>query len=106
MDFERKLREKLFLLARLLVVHLRCIERNGDRDAFIRCVADDHHRRGRLHAERIRIQHAARPPYLSLALLHDWAQSAPIVHSCHRLLRRLHRSRHLSIGFLLIDGSG
>ena len=50
------------------LLQLRCIELNGDWDAFIRSVHDDNHRRGRLHTERIRIQHSAPAPLPTLGL--------------------------------------
>jgi hypothetical protein len=50
------------------LLQLRCLELNGDWDAFIRWVHDDHHRRGRLHHEPIRIQHATPAPLPTLGL--------------------------------------
>ena len=50
------------------LLQLRCIELNGDWDAFIRWVHDDHHRRGRLHTETIRIQHTTPAPLPTLGL--------------------------------------
>jgi hypothetical protein len=50
------------------LLQLRCIEHNGDWDAFIQWVHDDHHRRGRLHTERIRIQHNTPGPLPTLGL--------------------------------------
>ena len=50
------------------LLQLRCIELNGHWDAFIRWVHDDPHRRGRLHTERIRIQHNTPAPLPTLGL--------------------------------------
>ena len=48
------------------LLQLRCIEHNAQWEDFIAWVHDDHHRRGRHDAERIRIQHASPAPLPTL----------------------------------------
>jgi hypothetical protein len=50
------------------LLQLRCIEHNGQWDAFIAWVHDDHHDRSRHKAQRIRIQHATPGPLPTLGL--------------------------------------
>jgi hypothetical protein len=50
------------------LLQLRCIDINGDWESFICWVHDDHHHRGRLHAETIRIQQNSPAPLPTLGL--------------------------------------
>lgn len=50
------------------LLQLRCIEHNGQWDAFIAWVHADHLHRSRHRAERIRIQHSTPGPLPTLGL--------------------------------------